>query len=133
MRERKNIMNRKTSISLLIVLSILSPLFSNIVFSFVDQKGDKTYIVDRTGERWDITQAKSIGFKPEGFQYGIGRNAFTTLDDKDVGDKTDSLSPGLRVIGVSDGSDTQAYSVRKLVRHEIANVTLGSRPIAAGY
>jgi len=67
MRERKNIMNRKTSISLLIVLSILSPLFSNIVFSFVDQKGDKTYIVDRTGERWDITQAKSIGFKPEGF------------------------------------------------------------------
>ena len=31
-----------------------------------------TFLVDQTGERWDISQAKSIGFEPQYFEFGIG-------------------------------------------------------------
>ncbi len=40
--------------------------------------------MDRTGERWDITQAVSMGFDPDRFEFGIGRNAFYPLDENDV-------------------------------------------------
>lgn len=32
------------------------------------RENGKTYIVDQRGERWDVTQAESLGFDPEGFQ-----------------------------------------------------------------
>jgi hypothetical protein len=80
---------------------------------FVTSDGDKTFIVDQRGERWDVTQAKSIGFKPEGFQYGIGRDAFTPLDETDLADDTSSVSKNLRIIGISD--------------------KIGSKPVAVGY
>ena len=57
-------------------------------FSKVIHDGDSTYIVDRHGERWDVTQARSIGFMPERFQHGIGRNAFTPLDDSSLKDQS---------------------------------------------
>ena len=56
----------------LIFLSITSA-------AFVLRKGEQTYIEDQQGEHWDITQAQTLGFRPELFQYGIGRNAFTPL------------------------------------------------------
>ena len=93
---------------------------------------DKIYIVDQTGEKWDVTQAKSIGFDPRRFQYGIGKNAFKTLDDSHLKNKASFLG-NHRVIGVADESESQAYSVSKLRRHEIANTTLGSMSIAVGY
>jgi Trk-type K+ transport system membrane component len=108
-------------------------LFNYNGFSSVLKEGEKTYIVDRTGEKWDITQAVSIGFKPKNFQYGIGRNAFTPLDESFLTDNTKGVSSNLRVIGISEGSVAQAYSVMKLSRHEIANSILGSKPVAVGY
>ena len=95
--------------------------------------GSKYFIVDRHGERWDVTQAESLGFRPEGFQYGIGRYAFTPLDDTHMTDRTEHVYEGMRVIGVSDGTEAKAYSVFKLSSHEIANSQLGSDPIAVGY
>ena len=35
--------------------------------SAVIKQDKKIYIVDRTGERWEVTQAMSLGFDPEGF------------------------------------------------------------------
>lgn len=102
-------------------------------FSQVSTEGGKTYITDRTGQRWDVTQAASIGFKPAGFQYGMGKNAFTPLDDSLLSDNRSDVPQSLRIIGVSEGSDAKAYSVSKLSRHEISNSTLGSKPIAVGY
>jgi hypothetical protein len=96
-------------------------------------KGGNTYIQDQTGERWDVTKAESIGFKPEKFQYGIGKYAFTPLDDSNLSDDTSSVSSNLRVIGVSDGSDARAYSIPKLRYHEIVNTKIGAEPIVAGY
>jgi hypothetical protein len=100
--------------------------------SFVVREEGKVYIVDQTGARWDVTQAESIGFKPEKFQYGMGRNFFTPLDDSNLSDKPDKNSK-LRVIGITDGTDAKAYSVPKLSRHEIANSKIGGKPVAVGY
>jgi hypothetical protein len=102
-------------------------------FSKVIYDGDSTYIVDRHGERWDVTQARSIGFMPERFQHGIGRNAFTPLDDSYLKDKSRKASKSLRVIGISDGKQANAYSVEKLRRHEVANSSIGDKQIAAAY
>lgn len=99
----------------------------------VVKEGDRLYIVDRMGDRWDVTQAETVGFDPHGFQYGIGKNAFQTLDDSDLGDDSGLTHPRTRVIGIADESGAHAYSVPKLSRHEIANTHLGKTPIAAGY
>jgi hypothetical protein len=97
------------------------------------REGGKTFIVDRTGERWDVTQAVSLGFDPRGFQYGIGRHAFTPLTDDRVDASPESVPGGLRVIGVAEGGESRAYSVPTLSRHEIANSRLDDKAIAAGY
>ncbi|MBW2369614.1 MAG: DUF3179 domain-containing protein [Deltaproteobacteria bacterium] len=99
----------------------------------VFMKDGNSFIVDRYGEKWDVTQAKSLGFEPKGFQYGIGRNAILPLDGKSLSGKTEKTSNRLRVIGVANDDEAHGYSVRKLVRHEIANTTLGSTKIAAAY
>lgn len=102
-------------------------------FSKVVHDGDRTYIVDRHGEQWDVTQARSIGFMPDRFQHGIGRNAFTPLDDSSLKDDSRKATKSLRVIGISDGKKANAYSVERLWRHEVANSSIGDKPIAAAY
>ena len=115
-----------------IITSSLFFLQSGTAYSHVTRVRNKTYIVDQTGEKWDVTQAESIGFDPHRFQYGIGKNAFTTLNDSDLKEHASSLR-NYRVIGVANESESQAYSVSKLRSHEIANTNLGSKPIAVGY
>jgi hypothetical protein len=126
------IINKKL-VATILISGLIYFMVGGNALSFVLKKGDKTFIVDQRGERWDVTQAKSIGFRPEGFQYGIGRNAFTPLDDSYLSDDTSRVPGDLRVIGVTDGNFEQAYSVPKLRRHEIANTTIGSQKIAVGY
>lgn len=99
----------------------------------VFRENDDVFLVDRTGERWDITQAVSIGFDPHGFQFGIGRNAIRPLDGSGLNINSEGLNSNTRVIGVENGPDAQAYVIRKLTRHEIANTQLGGTPIAAAY
>lgn len=99
----------------------------------VVKEDGKVYIVDRTGERWDVTQAQSLGFDPGGFQYGVGRHAFTPLDDSRIRKGDDRTPDRTRVIGVKGGSFSRAYSVPTLSGHEIANSDLGEKPVAVGY
>jgi hypothetical protein len=70
---------------------------------------------------------------PEKFQHGIGRNAFTPLDDSSLKDQNPKVSKSLRVIGISDGKKAHAYSVPRLYRHEVANSSIGDKKIAAAY
>jgi hypothetical protein len=116
-----------------IILTVISWIVDNRVLSRVIKEGSKTYIVDAAGERWDVTQAESIGFKPEGFQFGLGRNAFTPLDDTFLSDDIGHVPENLRVLGVEKDSQVQAYSIPRLRGHEIANSEIGSKPIAVGY
>jgi hypothetical protein len=99
----------------------------------VIKENGKTRIVDQRGERWDVTQAESLGFDPRGFQYGIGRSAFTPLDDSRVRKEDDGIPESTRVIGVKEGASPRAFSVPSLGSHEVANSNLGGKPIAVGY
>ena len=99
----------------------------------VIKEGNNTYLVDRTGERWDITQAVSIGYDPDKFEFGIGRDAFEPLDGTHLKSGSKKYSSGMRVIGVAGDGDAHAYSVQKLSNHETANTFLGSKAIVAGY
>jgi len=102
-------------------------------FSNVRHENGKTYISDRTGEKWDITQVVTLGFKPDRFQYGLGRNAFTPLDDSQLTDSDPNIPQDIRVIGIEAGEDSKAYSVKRLSRHEISNSSIGEKPVAVGY
>lgn len=123
--------NVKLLVALKICLMVL--VMSGLVFSAVVREEGKVYIVDQTGEKWDVTQAESIGFKPERFQYGMGRDYFKPLDDSDLSNDIKDAPLNLRVLGVADSKESKAYSIPKLSRHEIANSKIGSEPIAVGY
>lgn len=126
-------MRKKTFSAFTLFLFLTYFIAIGTAFSFVLREADKIYIVDQTGERWDVTKAKSIGFDPHRFQYGIGKEVFTPLNESYLSDDTSFISKGLRVIGVVGGTESHAYSVSKLRRHEIANTTIDSKPIAVGY
>jgi hypothetical protein len=116
---------------MIIFLSMV--LFASSATSAVLNEADTTFIVDRTGERWDISQAVSIGFDPHQFEFGIGRHAFQPLDGRHWTSISEGTSSGMRVIGVAGNGDAHAYSVGKLRHHETANTMLGSQAIVAGY
>ena len=102
-------------------------------FSNVRHEDGKTYIIDRTGDKWDVTQAVTLGFKPENFQYGIGKDTFTPLDDSSLTESSPDLPRNMRIIGIEEGEDAKAYSVGRLSLHEISNSILGEKPVAVGY
>lgn len=114
------------------VLLLMTFLIANAAASVV-KDGDKTFLVDRTGEQWDISQAVSIGFDPHHFEFGIGRYAFNPLDDRNWQEPHNNNASGMRVIGVAEDSEAHAYSIRKLSYHETANTFLGSKAIVASY
>ena len=126
-------MFRKVIISKIILLVLILGIALSQAFSSVIEEKGKTYIVDRHGERWDVTQARSIGFEPHRFQHGIGRNAFTPLDDSQFSRGNAGVRHNERVIGITEGEHANAYAVSKLWRHEVANSFIGDRPIAAAY
>jgi hypothetical protein len=101
--------------------------------AFVKRSEGKVFIKDRRGELWDVTQAESLGFKPGEFQHGIGRDAFTTLDDSLLTSGDKFVPENLRIIGISEGEEAKAYSVPKFMRHEISNSRLDGKPVAVGY
>ena len=120
-------------VSKVLMLGLILGVALSQAFSRVIEENGKTYIIDRHGERWDITQAVSIGFKPHRFQHGIGRNAFTPLDDTQFSAEKEKVRRNERIIGIADGEQANAYAVSKLWRHEVANSHIGEKPIAAAY
>jgi hypothetical protein len=126
-------MFKKVIISMTVLLGMILIIALSQAFSKVIEEKGKIYIVDRHGERWDVTQAVSIGFKPHRFQHGIERNAFTPLDDSKFSKDNAGVRLNERVIGITEGEHANAYSVSKLWRHEVANSFIGDQPIAAAY
>jgi hypothetical protein len=121
---------------------LLIPPFLLILFYFATHEtgssvvlkdAERIYIVDRTGERWDVTQAVSLGFDPDGFEFGLGKDAFTPLDDSLLTEDTSDVSNNMRVIGITDGSSAQAYTIERLWSHEVSNSNIGDDPVAVSY
>ena len=126
-------MFRKIIILQIVVLGVIFAVVLSQAFSKVIEEKGKTYIVDWHGERWDISQAMTIGFKPHRFQHGIGRDAFTPLDDSQLSKNSAGVRRNERVIGIAEGDDANAYAISKLWRHEVANSFIGEKPITAAY
>ena len=124
---------RRQLISIIIFLGAALIFVSISSAAYVIKKGGKTYIQDQRGELWDVTQAKTLGFKPGSFQYGIGKNAFTPLDDSYLSDGSSEKFQNPRVIGIADGEEARAYSVPKLRYHEITNTQINDKKVAVGY
>ena len=120
----------KNVFNLIFIAFVLCPAWA---FSYTTEKDGRTYIVDQNSEEWDITQAMTLGFKPRHFQYGIGKNAFQTLDDSSLTDNHFFASKTERVIGIEDSTGGKAFSVDKLRRHEIANTWQDKDPVTVGY
>lgn len=101
--------------------------------AFIVERWGNIYIEDQKGELWEIDQAKSIGFKPNKFQYGIGRNTIGPLNDSHLKYRMSYAFEDPGVIGIADGDNAQAYSIKKLKHHEVANTVISEKPIAAAY
>lgn len=127
--ELRRLKRRYVLVGILLNVMFLVPS----AYAIVLIERDKTYIVDQTGERWDITQAVSLGYDPHHFEFGIGRHVFETLDDRHWDSGSDAVFVNMRIIGVAGNGDVHAYSVAKLRYHETANTFLGGQPIVAGY
>ncbi|MEN8245389.1 MAG: hypothetical protein ABFS43_10870 [Thermodesulfobacteriota bacterium] len=123
----------RKKIHVLLALVLISLLFLNSAEARVKKEGGKIFIVDRTGEQWDITQAVSMGFDPYKFEFGIGRNAFEPLDEDDWQSGEGHDLSDMRIIGVVEDEEAHAYSVNRLRYHETANTFLGNEAIVAGY
>lgn len=124
----------------ILTILLLGPLLGVIDFwgpqvfaQGYQQKGDNTYLIDQDGESWDITQAVSLGFKPQHFQYGIGRDTIRPVDDTALKAKGTSVFGTARIIGIKNKGESHAYVVSKLARHEIANTTIGDEAVTVGY
>lgn len=116
-----------------IILGLILVQITSGVAAWVVRENNRVYIEDRTGERWDVTEAEKAGFIPGRFQYGIGKDAFTPLNDNDFTENPTAASSRDRIIGIAIEGEAHAYSVKRLRRHEIANTTIAGKPIAAGY
>ena len=124
---------KKINFSIFIVIAVVLFLVNICLAAWVVREGDRVFIKDRNGERWDVTQAQTMGFKPDRFQYGIGKNAFTPLQDENFEEDRISSFFNTRVIGISLDNHAHAYAVDRLKHHEIANTTLAGKAIVAGY
>jgi len=120
------------TIFIMALLFVISISATDLPATNVIHKGEKVFIQDRMGVQWDVTQARSIGFKPENFQYGIGKNAFSTLEDTHLKDSIPSYR-NPRVIGIEEKGEAHAYAVPKMRGHEVANTHLGGKPLTVGY
>jgi hypothetical protein len=102
---------RKTGRIAMIMIAALLWTAGICIAAKVVTEGDRVYIVDRTGDRWDVTQSLELGFIPQEFQYGIGKNAFTPLQDEDFGDDLFGFSgvTGLPISGRFGQSGSMPY------------------------
>jgi len=123
---------RKKKFTILLLFGILF-LTCTVSFSEVIRKNGKIFIKHMKGEKWEITQAVSFGFRPYNFKHGIGRNAFSPFYDCHLSTAAIRTSQGLRILGVQGENESKAFSIIKLKGHEIANSYIGDTPITAAY
>ena len=115
-----------------LVASVTAILTLAEAATVIEQDG-RVYIVDRAGELWDVTEAQERGFKPQGFEYGLGKSVIVPLGEDDLGDEHFSAASKKWVLGIALEEEAHAYSINRLSYHEVANTKIGDSAIAASY
>ena len=103
-----------------------------------DDPGEKVYITDRTGKKWDVTHAiEQYGFDTKNFQYGLGPFAITPINNPEMISSGESGYPGDNsteaIIGLNIDGDARAYPIRILSRREVVNDRVGGKDVAVVY
>lgn len=100
--------------------------------------GEKVYITDRTGKKWDVTHAvEKYGFDTKNFQYGLGPFAITPINASEMlssgepGYPADNSSEA--IIGLNIEGNARAYPIRLLSQHEVVNDRVGGKDVAVLY
>lgn len=99
---------------------------------------ERILIVDRTGKSWDITHAVNVyGFKPGGFQFGLGPNAIPPIVSPSFlcpeADRYPADDETFLVMGVQLNGHTRAYPITVMSAHEVVDDRFGNRLAAVAY
>lgn len=102
------------------------------------EEGEKIFIVDETGKKWDITHAvKKYGFKPKKFDYGFGPFSIKPILNPKMLSPGDAGYPSADatfiVIGTRLAGEARAYPLSVMRRHEIADEVFGDQYVAVAY
>lgn len=98
----------------------------------VIRKNDRIFIVDYQGEHWDVTTAVTKhGMKPEYFQYGLGRHAFTPVMKPKLRSQPKGEDP--LVFGVKREGVARAYDRKVLRKHETLMDCIKGEPIMVAH
>lgn len=100
----------------------------------ITQNGRKyLYGGERSDQHFDVTDC-TLEF--EQFHYGLGREAFPALLDPQfisVQEAIQIWGPKDRFLVAKMGSETKAYSIKDLTRHEVVNDVINGQPVFAAY
>ena len=102
------------------------------------ESGQNVYLIDRQGQRWDITHAvEKYGFRAENFQYGLGKNAIPSIDYPDMylpGEPGYPLPDDrATVVAARIRSEARAYPLFIMKFHEIVNESFAGELVAVAY
>lgn len=95
-------------------------------FPEVIEENGKIYIVDITGQRWDVTHAKEkYGFEPSKFQFGLGITGVPAINNPIMIDPEDEDYPNdnddFLILGSVLNGQTKAYPLSRMSQNEVAN------------
>ncbi|RMD93530.1 MAG: DUF3179 domain-containing protein [Calditrichaeota bacterium] len=104
----------------------------------ITEEGEKIFIVDRTGKKWDVTHAvQTYGFEADKFQFGLGPFAIKPILDPKMKGPGDPGYPDDRetflVLGTSLAGDARAYPISVMSWHEVADEVFGEKHVAVAY
>ena len=128
-----------------IFLYLLSSCSEEIITNALDklpedriETGESVFIIDRTGQRWDITHAADkYGFRAKNFQFGLGKNAIPSINYPDMylpGEPGYPLAnDDFTIIAARIRSDARAYPLFVMKSHEIVNESFAGQLVAVAY
>lgn len=100
---------------------------------FVQRHGGHVYIVDPVGQRWEVSQAESMGFSPCKFSHRVGNDVSVSTDRASLSADAAEVTDDSRVMGVFSGGEARAYLVSSSRPHEVINDAIGGSAVAVVY
>ncbi len=119
-----------------------SPEADNTPQTIIEPGGNddanKIFIVDDTGERWDITHAvNEYGFEVDQFFFGLGKDFIKPYLNPQFFLPGDAFYPGpdegFISVGYNVGQDVRAYALAVLKNAEVVDDEVGGNRVAVCY